>query len=79
MARECSRTHVGQRDPVLVKVAIYGAGGVGGYLGGRLAQAGAEVCGSHAVGATERAVGLSARRFSRSRRSESTGRERTPR
>src|SRR5262249_59728584 len=26
-----------------MRVAVYGAGGVGGYLGGRLAQAGAEV------------------------------------
>jgi 2-dehydropantoate 2-reductase len=26
-----------------VRIAVYGAGGVGGYFGGRLAQAGAEV------------------------------------
>ena len=26
-----------------MRIAIYGAGGVGGYFGGRLAQAGAEV------------------------------------
>ena len=26
-----------------MRIAVYGAGGVGGYFGGRLAQAGAEV------------------------------------
>ena len=31
------------RNPDLPKIAVYGAGGVGGYFGGRLAQAGADV------------------------------------